>query len=756
MSAPEEDPVHGQAIGSESDDDDQLDAGDVKMENDLGVSSSNGTTNVANGSTAEKQKDTTGAAKDLKKACARCRQIKVRCQPVDGPASDRCSRCTRLDLDCTWLPPQKRGRPTLDALALLAATAAPPGLFTSYPHSALSSALAIPPNSGPTPPVTLPTISLAPAVTSAPLQRPRYQHHSTVSLPLPPPAVLASTSAPPHISPTALVSPVTTSSRSGAFAYDSPNSLLDSTSPRPTLPSLSLMEVAQAKEAALASLSNGNAGTSTAPKVATETVLREPDPIDMHILSELEAEQLFNHFHSTLNKFVILLDLHLHKVNYVRRTSTVLFTTVLAVSAKFFRPDLYPSLLASSRQLIGRAIVDGKASVGLIQAMLIATYWKESSDSSAWLRIGLAIRMGYQLNLHAQRTTPLPDDEFEARLILDRERTWVVLIAFDHTYPLQAGDEDDGFHQTCMIPHYRVNIEAWLEETRPYGVTDDLEQGANFEWIKTSRLARDIARARPAHARALATHLQGILDATYSRYLDRNSPHSLAFKQNGAAKVEFFWQAASLAIHRALLVAVGTDGVALADWVRASSSFVDAFEAIAKEGLIPYWQDTLAVTLFAFGEFAVKIFNKVYPHNQTSILSWMERIYRACESASHGKDDSTAAFISRFFQLCIRTVCAPPAGEPSAGAGLAAVTPDSSLSQPPPTSTSSALLATLTGTGMYSSLPTPTGSALGTLDPTLSTFSSMGLDANYWESLFPGHSSDWSWLDQPTEDLMRT
>lgn len=54
-------------------------------------------------------------------------------------------------------------------------------------------------------------------------------------------------------------------------------------------------------------------------------------------------------------------------------------------------------------------------------------------DQSAWVRIGIAIRMGLQLHLHAQRTTPLPENEHEARLIMNIERTWHILVAFDHT-----------------------------------------------------------------------------------------------------------------------------------------------------------------------------------------------------------------------------------------------------------------------------------------------------------------------------------
>lgn len=52
-------------------------------------------------------------------------------------------------------------------------------------------------------------------------------------------------------------------------------------------------------------------------------------------------------------------------------------------------------------------------------------------DSSAWMRVGYAIRLGYQLRLHRRRHTPLPPDELEARVILDRERTWIALICFD-------------------------------------------------------------------------------------------------------------------------------------------------------------------------------------------------------------------------------------------------------------------------------------------------------------------------------------
>ncbi|GAA6008223.1 hypothetical protein JCM10207_000044 [Rhodosporidiobolus poonsookiae] len=643
----------------------------------------------------------------------------VRC--LQGPPTETkvCARCNRLGLDCEWTEPQKRGRK-------------PKGLRDSFgvQHA--------------------PPVSVAPAAASLPLPPAPESPMDTLALlatsaAVPPmplnPAVLPP---PPPIQPLASTSkaPLPPIRLSGTIAYDPADSpsTVGEASPRP---SLSLLEVAQAKEAALSRLATSpstHAGASSHPQI--EPLSREPDPVDLAVLSELEAMQLFNHFHATLNGYVILLDPFLHTVPFTRRTSSVLFTTMLAVSAKFFRPDLYMTLLSYAKQLIGRGIVDGKASVGLIQAILCLSYWKEPNDSSAWLRIGLAIRMGLQLHLHAQRSGPLPADEHEARLQIDRERLWAVLICFDHTYFLSVNDEDDGFHQTSMIPHYKFPVEAWLDETKSYGVEDDRELGAAFEWIKVLRLSKDIQRSRPSHARALAAHLDAMLDSTYERYLNPASPKYLGTHKRSLLKTTFFWYAASVALNRALLVAVGTNGVTVAKFMVAASGLVESFEACTKEGMVLYWQDTLATTMFNFGEFLVKIFHKTYTSNQTTILKWMESLYRVCELASGGHEYSTAAFISRFFQHSIRVLCAPV--EPNGAAQEATPLPATSA-------TASAEPAAAAEPAGAVTAPTP--GQLDPLDPNL--FNSMGGDSTYWQTLFPGEASDWSWLEQTADDVLR-
>lgn len=109
-----------------------------------------------------------------------------------------------------------------------------------------------------------------------------------------------------------------------------------------------------------------------------------PDAVDLHIIGMLEAEQLFDLFHEHLNPFIKLFDRRLHTASWVRQSSPVLFTSLLAVSAKFHRPAVYPTLLTTAQQLVTRGIADGlpASHIGLVQSICVLVYWKEPSVSA--------------------------------------------------------------------------------------------------------------------------------------------------------------------------------------------------------------------------------------------------------------------------------------------------------------------------------------------------------------------------------------
>lgn len=63
-----------------------------------------------------------------------------------------------------------------------------------------------------------------------------------------------------------------------------------------------------------------------------------------------------------------------HTYEYVRGSSTVLFSAVLAASAKFFRKDSYPMFLGRAQRLLSASLEVGACHIGILQAALILVY----------------------------------------------------------------------------------------------------------------------------------------------------------------------------------------------------------------------------------------------------------------------------------------------------------------------------------------------------------------------------------------------
>lgn len=161
-------------------------------------------------------------------------------------------------------------------------------------------------------------------------------------------------------------------------------------------------------------------------------------------------------FHTHLNPLVAILDpertsgsFHalsltaVHTIDHLR-TSSALFTTVLVAASKFVVSQTqHTTLLAHAESLINRATNAGECSTALVQSLLILVYYKGPTDRTAWLKIGIAIRLAYQMRWHDAdpANRQLPADEHEARLVLvsiaqegladvqDPERTWFCKLA---------------------------------------------------------------------------------------------------------------------------------------------------------------------------------------------------------------------------------------------------------------------------------------------------------------------------------------
>lgn len=91
----------------------------------------------------------------------------------------------------------------------------------------------------------------------------------------------------------------------------------------------------------------------------------------------------------------------------------MLFSAVLAAACKYFRKESYPLFVGHAQRLLSAAVEVGTCHIGILQAALILVYCKsvddaeqalnqgkQPTDQSAWVKIGVAIRLGYQLGLH--------------------------------------------------------------------------------------------------------------------------------------------------------------------------------------------------------------------------------------------------------------------------------------------------------------------------------------------------------------------
>ncbi|KAI5479112.1 hypothetical protein MNV49_004111 [Pseudohyphozyma bogoriensis] len=404
-----------------------------------------------------------------------------------------------------------------------------------------------------------------------------------------------------------------------------------------------------------------------------------------------EAEILVRSFLQDLNPLIKILDKYLHTHDFIRTSSPVLYAAVLAASAKFFRKDLYPQLLSQAQQLVGRAMLETVSHIGVIKAICILIYWKESHDRSAWMRVGWCLRLAFQLNINSLRTSILPADELEARIILDRERTWMNLLCLNSTYRLSYE-----FDQTPQLPTPDSSaVDRWVEESVGLGNLEDIYLGASIEVSKINRLIGTLDSVPSPSSDILRGHINELIRHVYQKYFDPECQGSKAIGGTPAFnKTRMALDAASVHLSRTRLVETGfTDTVALADYAKQVSNLVDTLEVL-------------------------------------------EVFLAVCNRCTGDREDGAPAFIARFYRLLLfhsaQAVSVPSTRPPSPAGASEDAAANSTIQQP---------------------YQNPFDELDWLVQEELDSRQTNGqnplvADNEYWESLLPGTSTDvFNWLD---------
>lgn len=69
----------------------------------------------------------------------------------------------------------------------------------------------------------------------------------------------------------------------------------------------------------------------------------------------------------------------------------------------------------------------------------------------------------------------------------------------------------------------------------------------------------------------------------------------------------------------------GVNDQNIARFITYSQSLVESIEDLEREGMVPFFQDLLAPSLYAFGEFLVKLYPGCGSHTQSTILDLLKR-----------------------------------------------------------------------------------------------------------------------------------
>ena len=96
------------------------------------------------------------------------------------------------------------------------------------------------------------------------------------------------------------------------------------------------------------------------------------DVVRMNSCSWTDACYLFSLFSTQLNPILALLEPGLHTVQYTREQSPILFSTILSVASRFFRPDLHLPCQAAAASILKFASSRQLCSIDHIQALIVS------------------------------------------------------------------------------------------------------------------------------------------------------------------------------------------------------------------------------------------------------------------------------------------------------------------------------------------------------------------------------------------------
>lgn len=156
-----------------------------------------------------------------------------------------------------------------------------------------------------------------------------------------------------------------------------------------------------------------------------------------------DACYVFSLFVTQLNPVAALLEPSVHTVQFMREQSPILFSTMLGIASRFFRPDLSGACQAAAAGVLKCAAARKICSVDHMQALIVSLIWAAPGDASRDEMLASALAQAYELGLPLcfdagvpvgattkQYTPPMAPHVhagYQATVLRMQQRTWMQL-----------------------------------------------------------------------------------------------------------------------------------------------------------------------------------------------------------------------------------------------------------------------------------------------------------------------------------------
>lgn len=382
----------------------------------------------------------------------------------------------------------------------------------------------------------------------------------------------------------------------------------------------------------------------------SRTELPQVDLVTLGVISSETARDVLRYYFDHMNPLVSILDEHLHGYPQVMTRSSLLFSVILAVSARVCRPEIHMRAASAAANLFSLAFDRNICSVDFVQALSVMIFWRNADDDSGWRRTGYAIRMAYELGLHLKRRSPLPKDPIEAREVLNRERTWIQLCCADINFSLQCSLRP-------MIVHDGLTeVGKWFQEhADSHPCPSEKVLQASLQLLRIARSHAEVIRlqSKSAEVGALLHRVEVQLEQWQADWTDPTSMDPSGLLPSQRAVVTFASRHLAFKIAEVRLELADADvDIAFAKARDAINGVISAFLNLGQLGMLPYCQDMVFIGLVAG---VIWLYNRVDYSAATDVQLVQSRILSVIQ-AIDGVQTGAMDIAGRTSRL-MRAVC---------------------------------------------------------------------------------------------------